>query len=661
MEKIEEMKSLIKRLNKLNYNYYTLDDPLVSDKEYDELYDRLIKLEKEENLVLKDSPSLRVGGEILEKFTKHTHLSPLYSLEKSKSLGDLIEWENRNLKILGEDYKDEKIEYVVELKFDGLTINLTYDQGILVQAATRGNGIIGEEILAQVRTIKSVPLSVSYKGKMEVQGEGLMSFKSFDAYNKYAEKENLELLKNPRNAAAGALRNLDPKVTAKRNLTAYFYNVNYIEGKTFDTDHEMKAFLKEEGFKMDEHTGRCKGIKAALEIVKKIEEIRSDLPVLIDGAVIKIDDFAMREKLGFTNKFPRWAIAYKYEAEEVSTKLLKVQWNVGRSSKVTPTAILEPVDIGGVTVSRATLNNYDDILRKKVRIGSRVLIRRSNDVIPEILGSLPSEEKTQEIEMPKECPYCHTELIRDGVHFFCPNTLSCKPQLVARMVHFVSRDGMNIEGLSEKTIEKLLKDLDLRELPQIYELKYEDLIRLDGFKEKKSNNLLAAIEKSKTPELVNYIYALGIGNVGIKTARDLASHYGSFEALEKATYDELMELEDIGPITAKTIVEFFTDSHIVSSLEQLKKYVKPKKAEQTASPDSYFKDKRIVITGSLSRPRKEYEDVLVGLGAKVSSSVSKNTDLLLVGESPGSKFDKARELGIKIIDEDEYENLRRQK
>lgn len=665
MDKIKRMEELVKELNKLNYHYYTLDDPLLSDKEYDLLYDELLALEKDTNTVLQNSPTLRVGGEILDKFEKHRHLSPLYSLEKSRSLEELKEWERRNLRIV-EAYNSERglktqpFEYVVELKFDGLTINLTYDKGILVQAATRGNGEIGEGILPQVRTINSVPLSIDYKRKIEVQGEGLMSFKSFDAYNEYATKNNLELLKNPRNAAAGALRNLDPKVTKLRNLTAYFYNVNYIEGENFKSDIEMKNFLKAEGFKTDSHTTLVHGIEEALEEIKKIEEVRSDLPVLIDGAVVKINDYATREILGFTNKFPRWAIAFKYEAEEVSTKLLSVNWNVGRSAKVTPTAVLEPVDIGGVTVSRATLNNYDDILRKKVRIGARVLLRRSNDVIPEILGTLPTDDKTYEIKMPTHCPYCGTELIRDGVHFFCPNTLSCEPQLAARLVHFASRDGMNIEGLSDKTVEKLMETVNLKDIPGIYKLKYEDLINVEGFAEKKTENLLKAIENSKNPELFRYIYALGIGNVGIKTARDLANYYGTFDKFKNATYDELINVEDIGPITAESILEFFKDEHIIKSMEELSNVISPK-ASQVSTVESPFTGKRFVITGTLSKPRGEFEEEIIAMGGKVSSSVSKNTDFVLAGESAGSKLTKAQDLGVTIIDEDEYKRMRGQK
>ncbi|MFQ8697190.1 MAG: NAD-dependent DNA ligase LigA, partial [Peptoniphilus harei] len=379
--KIKEMEDLIKEIDKLNYHYYTLDDPLLSDAEYDKLYDRLVNLENESGTVLSYSPTTRVGGAVLSKFEKHTHLGKLYSMDKAQEDDALLAWYSRIEKFVN-NYNENNInklpepEFIVELKFDGLTINLTYENQNLIMASTRGNGIVGEEILEQVRTIYSVPLRISYPGKIEVQGEGLMPLSELEKYN----QENEEKLKNARNAAAGALRNLDPKVTKKRNLTAYFYNVGYIEEDIFKSDDEMKKFLKENNFNVSKYNYKLKKFS---EIIKKIQEIgenRNKLDILIDGVTIKVNDIETRRALGYTNKFPRWAIAYKFEAEEISTTLLDVVWNVGRTAKVTPSAILEPVGIGGVTVQRATLNNYDDILRKKVRIGSRVLIRRSNDV-----------------------------------------------------------------------------------------------------------------------------------------------------------------------------------------------------------------------------------------------------------------------------------------
>ncbi|MBS6534343.1 NAD-dependent DNA ligase LigA [Peptoniphilus harei] len=656
--KIKEMEDLIKEIDKLNYHYYTLDDPLLSDAEYDKLYDRLVNLENESGTVLSYSPTTRVGGAVLSKFEKHTHLGKLYSMDKAQGDDALLAWYSRIEKFVN-NYNENNInklpepEFIVELKFDGLTINLTYENQNLIMASTRGNGIVGEEILEQVKTIYSVPLRISYPGKIEVQGEGLMPLSELEKYN----QENEEKLKNARNAAAGALRNLDPKVTKKRNLTAYFYNVGYIEEDIFKSDDEMKKFLKENNFNVSKYNYKLKKFS---EIIKKIQEIgenRNKLDILIDGVTIKVNDIETRRALGYTNKFPRWAIAYKFEAEEISTTLLDVVWNVGRTAKVTPSAILEPVGIGGVTVQRATLNNYDDILRKKVRIGSRVLIRRSNDVIPEILGTLPSDNETHEIEKPKTCPYCGSHLYQDGVHIFCPNTLSCVPQLVSRLTHFASRDAMDIEGFSEKTIEKLMGTVGLKEIPDVYKLRYEDIIKIEGFKEKRTNNLLTAIENSKNPQLSNFIYALGIPNVGIKTARDLADHFKSFDKLRNSKEDELISIGDIGSITAKEIVEFFHDERIVNSVNELFDLgINPLYEDDSSGPKPLDK-KTFVLTGTLEIPRKDLEEKLISLGAKVTGSVSKNTDYLVVGENPGSKYDKARDLKIEILSLEELDNL----
>ena len=656
--KIKEMEDLIKEIDKLNYHYYTLDDPLLSDAEYDKLYDRLVNLENESGTVLSYSPTTRVGGAVLSKFEKHTHLGKLYSMDKAQGDDALLAWYSRIEKFVN-NYNENNInklpepEFIVELKFDGLTINLTYENQNLIMASTRGNGIVGEEILEQVKTIYSVPLRISYPGKIEVQGEGLMPLSELEKYN----QENEEKLKNARNAAAGALRNLDPKVTKKRNLTAYFYNVGYIEEDIFKSDDEMKKFLKENNFNVSKYNYKLKKFS---EIIKKIQEIgenRNKLDILIDGVTIKVNDIETRRALGYTNKFPRWAIAYKFEAEEISTTLLDVVWNVGRTAKVTPSAILEPVGIGGVTVQRATLNNYDDILRKKVRIGSRVLIRRSNDVIPEILGTLPSDNETHEIEKPKTCPYCGSHLYQDGVHIFCPNTLSCVPQLVSRLTHFASRDAMDIEGFSEKTIEKLMGTVGLKEIPDVYKLRYEDIIKIEGFKEKRTNNLLTAIENSKNPHLSNFIYALGIPNVGIKTARDLADHFKSFDKLRNSKEDELISIGDIGSITAKEIVEFFHDERIVNSVNELFDLgINPLYEDDSSGPKPLDK-KTFVLTGTLEIPRKDLEEKLISLGAKVTGSVSKNTDYLVVGENPGSKYDKARDLKIEILSLEELDNL----
>ena len=655
MENEKRIEELIDKINDLNYHYYTLDEPKVSDKEYDQLYDELVELEHRFEIIHPYSPTQRVGGEILKGFEKHDHLGRLWSLAKSQNEGELISWDNRVRKSI-DDYNSSNLDklpqptYVLEYKFDGLTINLTYENGHLVQGATRGNGATGEGILAQLRTIKSIPLTVDFKGTMEIQGEGLMPLSALEEYNKTA----LEPLKNARNAAAGALRNLDTKITSERNLIGYFYSVGYIQGKDFKDHMEILEFLKANKFPVFPYAKKFTNIEDLIEEIEIIKDQRMTLDVLTDGLVIKVDDIRTREVLGYTNRFPRWAIAYKFEAEETTTKLLEVVWNVGRTAKVTPTALLEPVEIGGATVRRATLNNYDDIERKGVRINSRVLIRRSNDVIPEILGTVDTDEETFEIEKPTHCPACHSELVQNGVHIFCPNSLSCKPQLVSRLVHFASRDAMNIEGFSEKTAEKLLEELDLTDLPELYEIKYEDLIVLEGFKEKKSNNLLEAIEKSKNIPLASFIYALGIDNVGIKTATDLANYFKSLEALKNAEFEELISVGEVGEIIAKSLIEFFHDEEIMEGVDKLLlEGVNPYFEDMEIEEDSIFSDKVVVITGAIEGlNRKEIKSFVEKMGGKVTGSVSRNTDYVIVGQDPGSKYTRALELGIEIINEE---------
>lgn len=659
MDKETRMEELIEKINDLNYHYYTLDDPKVSDKEYDEFYDELVELEEETGIQKEYSPTQRVGGSILEKFEKHTHLGRLWSLDKSQSAEELREWDNRVRGLIENfnnenDHKLPEPEYILEYKFDGLTINLTYRNGEFVQGATRGNGTVGEGIFEQLKTIKAIPFKIDFQGTIEIQGEGLMPLSALEEYNKTAE----EPLKNARNAAAGALRNLDTSVTASRNLTAYFYNIGYIEGKTFDTHLEVLDFLKDNKLPVFPYLKIFKSIEGIIDEIDVVDNQRHELNVLTDGLVIKLNDIRTREVLGYTNRFPRWAIAYKFEAEETRTRLLKVEWNVGRSGKVTPSAILEPVEIGGVTVSRATLNNIDDIERKEVRLNSKVLLRRSNDVIPEILGTLKTDEETFEIQVPEECPACGSEIIRDGVHIFCPNSLSCKPQLVKRLVHFASRDAMDIEGFNEKTAEKLLEELDIKDLPDIYEIEYDQLIKLEGFKEKKSNNILEAIEASKDVSLDAFIYALGISNVGSKTASDLANSFKSLDNIKEATFDELVEVGDIGPIIAENIIEFFHDEKILDSLDKLLSEGVKIYHEDLKVEESIFTGKVVVLTGSIEGlTRAEIKSSIEEMGGKVTGSVSGNTDFLVVGESPGSKYNRALELGVEIIDEERLKEI----
>lgn len=651
---MNRMRELVDRLNETAYEYYTLDAPSISDKEWDQMYDELVALERETGERLPDSPTRRVGGEILKAFEPHTHLSRLWSMGKAQSIAALEEWAQRAEKQReAANAELPPITYVVEHKFDGLTINLTYENGELVGAATRGNGITGEEILPQVRTIRSVPLKIPFAGRMEVHGEGYMRLSVLEKYNRTAS----EMLKNPRNAAAGALRNLDPAVTAARRLDACFYDVGYIEGKEFKTQKEMMDFLRENRFPVSDCEIECPNLQRAIEVVHAIEQSRGDLDYMIDGAVIKICDFATRDALGYTDKFPRWAIAYKFEAEEVTTLLEDVTWQIGRTGKLTPLAHVSPVELAGATVRKATLNNYTDILRKRVKIGARVWIRRSNEVIPEIMGRVDEfEPGEREIEKPTVCPECGANLIERGAHLFCPNRDGCKKQIVMRLSHFAGREAMDIETFSEKTAEQLVNLNLIQEADQLYALEKEQLAGLDRFGEKKAENLIRAIEKSKTPKLSAFIYAIGIPNVGVKTARDLADRFGTIDALRAADAETLTGMDDVGEIVAESIRAFFADpasARLVDAL--LAAGVQPQSPEKIASGGA-FEGMTVVVTGTLEHfSRAEAEEAIRRNGGKAAGSVSKKTSLVVYGEAAGSKLEKARALGVETIDEEEFQ------
>jgi DNA ligase (NAD+) len=662
VDKIEKIKELVENLNRYSYEYYSLDSPSVSDKDYDQMYYELQELEKETEYVLPYSPTLRVGDVVLDGFSKYTHKARLWSLDKAQSLQEIEDWHNRNIKFIeearsrGENLPD--LKYVVTKKFDGLTINLTYNkEGILEIAATRGTGSIGEEVTAQVKTIKSIPLKIESNDILEVHGEAVMTQESFKKYNEASEAP----LKNLRNGAAGALRNLNVKETAKRNLSAFFYDVGYKEGSQFKTYLEMMDFIKEQGLPVDDYLEVCTSIESIEKEIKKIEDIRFDLNYDIDGLVIAIDDIKTRELLGYTVKFPKWAIAYKFEAQEATTKLLDVEWNVGRSGRVGPTAILEPVELAGVTVKRATLNNMDDIARKGVRIGAEVFVRRSNDVIPEIMGIVPeSLEGSEEIKVPEVCPACGSHLVLNGAHYFCENTLSCKPQMVKSIVHYASREAMNIEGFSEKTAEQLFEKLNIKAISDLYKLKEEELVGLEKFGPKKAQNLLEAIEKSKDCELFAFIYALGIPNVGVKTAKDLVNRFKSIEGLKNATFEELVSVQDVGDIVAKGVVEFFSEEKVIETIEELLNLGITPKFNEIEVVENPFTGKTVVATGSLQNySRTGIKEKLENLGAKVAGSVSKKTDYVIAGEAAGSKLTKAQELGVNVISEEEFEEMLR--
>ena len=649
----DEMRQLVDRLNETAYQYYTLGESTISDKEWDALYDRLAAMERETGVVLPDSPTHRVGSDPLPAFEEHTHLSPLWSLDKAQSIEQVRDWAARAERLRAASGEElPPLRFVVEHKFDGLTINLTYEDGLLVQAATRGNGVTGEAILPQVLTIRSIPVSVPYKGRMEVHGECYMRLSALEAYNKTAQ----EPLKNPRNAAAGALRNLDPKVTASRHLSASMYGVDYIEGRSFRDHAEMLDFLRENRFPVSGCEIDADSFQAAVAAVRSVEESRGGLDYDIDGAVIKIDDYATRDALGYTDKFPRWAVAYKFEAEEMTTELLAVDWQIGRTGKLTPVASVSPVELAGATVNRATLNNWQDIQRKRVKLGARVWIRRSNEVIPEIMGRVDEfSDDERDVEKPDVCPSCGAALVERGAHLFCPNRDGCTPQIVMRLSHFASRDAMDIDTFSEKTARQLVEAGLLQEADQLYSLQKEQLCALERFGEKKAENLLAAIEKSKDCKLNNFIYAIGIPNIGTKTARDLAERFGSVDALRGASREALVQMDDVGDIVADSVVGFFADpanARLVDAL--LAAGVTPRWEARDTSAGA-FAGMTVVVTGTLaSMGRSEAEEAIRAAGGKAAGSVSKKTSLVVAGESAGSKLTKAQTLGVKVIGEAEF-------
>lgn len=636
------MQRLVDELNDYAYRYYVLDDPAVTDDVYDKLYDELLALERDVGERLPDSPTARVGGEPISAFLPHTHISRLYSLDKCRSFDELREWAAKAVKAAD----GEEIAFTLEYKLDGLTLCVTYENGIFRGAATRGNGVTGEDVTEQARTIRSIPMRIDFRGVTEAKGECIMRRSAFRKYNETAE----EPLKNPRNGAAGALRNLDPSVTAKRNLDMIFYDVNYISDDSVRSQEEGVEWLRKNRFK----TEKLLVSRDIEEIISAISAVDRDaLDFDIDGMVVKVDDYALREKLGFTDKFPRWAIAYKFEAEETTTKVKDVVWQVGRTGKLTPLALLEPVELCGATVRRATLNNYGDILRKKVKIGSTVFIRRSNDVIPEILSAVDGTG-SGEVTKPTVCPDCGAPVVENGANLFCTNRESCRTAIIARLAHFVSKDCMDIDGLSTNTLGKFHDYLGVREPYQIYDVTRDDLLTLESFKDKKADNLIAAIEKSKSPRLSAYINAFGIPNVGKKLAYDLSVKYGSVDKLAAASADELAAVDDIGEHIAADITGFFAENRELDG-ELRRRGVTPLADVVTEGP---LGGESVVLTGKLaSMPRSKAAEAIQALGGKVQSSVTKETTLVVAGEDAGSKLDKAKAAGIRVIGESEFLSL----
>ena len=649
-EKLARLKWLTEEINKHNKNYYVYDNPTISDAEYDALYYELVDLEKELNFSMPNTPTSRVGDFVLEGFKKHKHEVPLYSLNKVKDFEDLDKW----IVDMKKATNNPNLKFSLEYKYDGLKVVIEYKNGKYHQATTRGNGSIGEDVTLQVKTIKSVPLTIPFKGKLLVAGECMMTNKSFEEYNKTAEIP----LKNPRNGVAGAVRNLDPKETAKRKLDFFCYDVLLIEGENLKTQKEMNDFIISQGFTSGNYFIELNNIEDAKKEINAVDVVKDKLDVMIDGMVIKVADCSVRDDIGYTNKFPKWAMAYKFQAVELSTTLLDVTWQVGRTGKITPIALLEPIELSGATVSRATLNNTQDIERKNISINSRVFVRRSNEVIPEVMGLAETSENSKQIEYPKTCPSCGSDLTRIGPNLFCTNHKGCFEQIIDRLTHFVSRDAFNIEGFRDKTIKVLYDNFKVSYPYELFNLKPEMLVGLEGFKEKKIKNLFESLEKSKKVDWSNFIFSLGIMNVGKKTAFVLSKKFPTLEDIKNATVETLTNIEDIGEIVATSIIEYFADADNLNNIEKLfEAGVAINKAE-SVSENATFTNKTVVLTGSLTNfTRPDLTKLLLGMGANVTSSVSKKTDIVIAGTEAGSKLDKAKELNIRIIEEPELMEL----
>lgn len=644
---MDRIRELIEILNKWAYEYYVLDNPSVPDREYDKLYDELKSLEESTGRVDFDSPTKRVGGEPIKGFVRHAHISRLYSLDKAVTSDELDAFFTRVKKVVANP------AYTVEYKFDGLTVCLTYNNGKFERATTRGNGVEGEDVTAQCLTIKSFPMSIAYLGTVEVQGEAVIRLSVLEEYNKTAKEQ----LKNARNAAAGAIRNLDPKITAERKPEILFYNVNYMSDGDLPTQLAHFEFLKEQGFKVFPFLRYCNGETEVKNAIDEIEAERKNLDVLTDGAVVKLDSTKERDTLGYTDKFPRWAIAYKFEAEESETVVKKVVWQVGRTGKLTPLAMVEPVELAGATVRKATLNNFGDLTRKGVKVGSRVLIRRSNEVIPEILSAIDHTEGSVNVVKPDICPFCGSKINEVGANLFCPNKY-CPPRVVAKIEHFASKDAMDIEGLSEKTAALMYDELELRNCSQLYSYTREDFAKLDGFKKRKIDNITGAIEKSKRIPLERFLLALGIDGVGKVAAKDLARAFGNLENLKRATRERLLELENVGEITADGITGWFADENNLKELDALLTAgVTPFVAVKPVGA-GIFAGQFVVLTGTLQDfKRSDAQKIIESLGGECQSSVTSKTTLVIAGESAGSKLDKAKKLGINVIDEQAFKAM----
>ena len=650
----ERVKQLTDLLNRYNYEYYVLDNPTVTDQEYDRLMNELIQLEKENpELASNDSPTKRVGGVALDKFVKVEHKSQMLSLSNVFNEDELRDFDAKIKKEVS------KYSYVAELKIDGLSVSLHYENGSLKLAATRGDGLIGEDVTENVRTIKSIPLNIPFYEPIEVRGEVFMSKKAFEDANKDRQSRGEELFKNPRNSAAGTLRQLDPKVVGKRKLDAFLY---YLMNRDLKPLHsEALKFLSDLGFKVNPLTKECKNIDEVISYINHISEIRHELPYEIDGIVIKVNELSLYQKIGYTAKSPKWATAYKFPAEEVITHLNAITFQVGRTGVITPVAELSPVMVSGSVVKRATLHNEDYCIDKDIRIGDDVIIRKAGEIIPEVVKTLPERRTGNEIpfQMIHNCPKCDSLLVRklEEADYYCLNP-HCEAKKIEGLIHFASRDAYNIEGLGEKVITELFNDGYISSISDIFKLKdYRlELMSKEGFGQKSIDNLLQAIETSKNNNLEKLVFGLGIRHVGQKIAKTLVKQHPSLELLQKATVEELIEIDDIGEAIAMSLVAYFKEENNIRLIEDLTNLgLNTVYRSSAKNIQSVFTGKTVVLTGTLvGYSRNEAAKIIEDLGGKVSSSVSKNTDYILAGSEAGSKLTKGYELGVRILTEDDF-------
>lgn len=658
-KKIEELR---KEINKHNNLYYVENKPEIPDAEYDRLYKELERLEKKfPEFITPDSPTQRVGGEVIEGFVTVEHLSPMLSMDNTYSHEELREFDKRVKKAL----KGQKIEYTVELKIDGVSVVLLYKKGRFVRGASRGDGIRGDDISSNVKTLKSVPMSFpSRKEKIpsiiEIRGEAYMTKAGFEKLNKDRIKKREPLFANPRNACAGSLKLLDSKIARKRHLDMWIWGIGHFEGVKFDTHYEVLEYLKKSGFRVNHNYKLCPSIEDVIKYCDSWQDKKEGLDYEIDGMVIKVNSLKQQEALGRTTKSPRWMIAYKFPAEKVLTKLLKVKMQVGRTGAITPVAIMKPVRVSGTTVSRATLHNFDEIKRLDIRIGDYIYIEKSGEIIPKVVKVAKEKRKGNPapIKVPRVCPSCASPLHRDpeGVAIRCDN-VACPAQLKRNLLHYVSKSAMDIEGMGDAVVDMLVDKKMIKDFSDIYRLKFDDIKRLERFADKSARNLIEAIEKSKSNDLHRLIFGLGIRHVGTRAAWILASQFGSLDRIKNASRENFTDINEIGPVIAESIYDFFKTPKNIEIIKKLK-LAGIKTEEKIKSKERVLSGKTIVVTGTLEGyTRQAIEDLIRTLGGNASSSVSKNTDFLLCGKEPGSKFEKARALGVKIIDEKEFKRM----